>query len=214
MIQRHSGSLRSLLTLANTPPHSLEEPTPVSLLDALRKEDAVAWGRLVELWTPLLYHYCERRGFSSHDSDDISQSVMLRVYKGLPGFHRDGAGKRFRFWITKILRNEIADFCTQKADRPAPVGGSDYQTIVNNLPEIDFESESDSITPGQIMARALEVIKGDFQEKNWQAFELVEFKKLTNQEAAEQLGMSANAVRQATFRIRQRIKEELDGMLD
>ena len=190
------------------------DDTPLSLLDGLRQNDESAWSRLVELWTPLIYGSCRSRGFSSVDSDDIAQTVIVRVYKGLPGFHRDGAGRRFRFWIMKILRNEIARFCQQNSDRPAAAGGSDHQVILQNLSESESPSDSDWFSPARVVARALEVIRNDFDEKNWHAFELVEFEKLPNQEVADRLGMTANSVRQATFRIRKRLKQELEGMLE
>ncbi len=190
------------------------DDTPVSLLDGLRCADEGAWGRFVELWLPSIYGSCRSRGFSPDDADEIAQSVMVRVYQGLPGFRRDGIGLRFRFWIMKILRNEIADYCRENSGRPIAVGGSEYRVLLHNMSAPESESDSDWFQPAKVVARALDVIKGDFQDKNWQAFELVEFENLSNQEVAERLGMSSNSVRQATFRIRQRLKLELDGMLD
>lgn len=193
---------------------SLGDETPFSLLDGLRDEREDAWRRFVELWAPLIYASCRRRGFSPDDADDISQSVLVRVYKGVSGFQRDGVGKRFRFWISGILRNEIADFCRHRAKLPPAAGGSDYQMILNAVSVAEEESESDCFSAAKLMSRTLELIRQDFQEKNWRAFELVEFEKLSNQEAGDKLGMSANSVRQATFRIRKRLREELEGLLD
>lgn len=186
----------------------------MSLLDGLRDGSADAWSRLVDLWTPLLYGACLSRGFSRPDADDITQCVIIRVYKGLPGFQRDGVGKRFRFWIMKILRNEIADFCRRNAERLAGVGGSDHNIALQNASADEAVSDSDWFSPARVMARLLELVKGDFSERNWKAFELVQFEHLTNEEVGNQLGMTANAVRQATHRIRKRIEEEGKGMLD
>lgn len=190
------------------------EDTASSLLDGLRNDDANAWARLVDLWTPLIYGQCRRRGLKPNDADDTTQNVLVRVYGGLSGFERDGAGKRFRYWIMAILRNEIAEFCRRGSKHPAAVGGSDYNNILNNISDVDEESQGDWCHPAKIVARALDVIKGDFKEMNWNAFQLVVFKHVSNQEAGERLGMTTNAVRQATFRIRQRLETELEGMLD
>ncbi len=189
------------------------ESTATSLLEGLRHNDSDAWARLVDLWTPLIWGYCRRRGFTQQDAEEITQEVLTRIYKGLSGFERDGAGKRFRFWVMAIVRNEIADFCRRRNGSPAPVGGSDYRGILESIPESDETADSEQFELVKIVARVLEVIRADFQEKNWQAFELVEFRKLSNQEAGEQVGLTANAVRQATYRIRRRIQEELAGTL-
>lgn len=191
-----------------------DEETPLSLLDGLRKDDAEAWARLVDLWTPLLFGFCRSRGFSKEDADDIVQAVIIRVYKGLPNFLRDGKGKRFRFWIMKILRNEIADSFRLKANRATAVGGSEHQLHLSNIAEAIDESGSDWFSPARIMSRLLDVIKADFSEQNWRAFELVHLENHTNKEVAAKLGMKENAVRQATHRIRKRIAEEKLAMIE
>lgn len=184
----------------------------MSLLDGLREENAEAWSRLVDLWTPLLFGFCRSRGFSKEDADDIVQAVMIRVYKGLPKFCRDGKGKRFRFWIMKILRNEVADSYKRRTNGATAVGGSENQMHLGNVAEPIDESESDWFSPARIISRLLDVIKSDFSEQNWRAFELVHLENHTNKEVAEMLGINENTVRQATFRIRKRITEEEKAM--
>ncbi len=190
------------------------EDTPLSLLDGLRQEREDAWARFVELWAPLIYASCRRRGFAPVDAEDISQSVLVRVYLGVSRFQRDGVGNRLRFWIAGILRNEVAEFCRQRARQPLMTGGSDYQFILNNLSAPESDSDDDCFSPARLMARVLTVVRQDFHEKNWHAFELVEFERLSNEETGAKLGMSANAVRQATFRIRKRLREELEDLLN
>ncbi len=191
-----------------------DESTSSNLLNGLRHREDGAWCRLVEIWTPFIYGHCRRRGFTPEDADDITQSVFVRVYRGLANFERDGAGKRFRYWIMAIARNEIADFCRRNGDKPQAAGGSDCHAILESLPALDDESSTDWCQPAQLLCRALEVIQGDFQPANWHAFQMIEFEKLPIREVAEKLEMNEGAVRQATFRIRKRLKAELEGMLE
>lgn len=193
-------------------PSDNHDDTPMSLLDGLRDNNPEAWSRLVDLWTPLLFGFCRSRGFSKDDADDIVQAVMVRVYKGLPKFCRDGEGKRFRYWIMKILRNKIADTYKRKANAVEAVGGSENQMYLGSVPEQTDESESDWFSPARIMTRLLDVIKSDFSQQNWSAFELVHLENYSAKEAAEKLGIKENAVRQATYRIRKRIAEEERAM--
>lgn len=191
---------------------NVENSTSSSLLEGLRNQEGNAWCQLVEMWTPMIYGHCRRRGFSAEDADDITQCVFARVYSGLPGFERDGVGRRFRYWIAAITRNEIADFCRRNKAAPRAAGGSDCRAILESLPALTDESSADWCQPALILSRALDVIQADFKPENWQAFELVQFKKFSNQEAGEQLGIAPGTVRQATFRIRQRLKETLQGL--
>lgn len=190
------------------------DATPLSLLEGMRNHDESAWQRMVEIWTPLILGYCIRRGFSSDDADDITQNALVKVYVGLPGFQRDGIGNRLRYWVMTIVRNEISTFCHKNNNKPRATGGSDCRAILENLPAQDDPSSVDWCQPAQVLSRALDVIRNDVQPKNWEAFQLMEFERLSNQETAQRLGMTDVAVRQATFRIRQKLKAEVQGMLE
>ena len=190
-----------------------ETLTSLSLLDGLRENQSEAWSRLVDLWTPLLFGYCRSRRFSTDDAEEIVQEVLKRVFQGLQGFQRNGRDQRFRFWIMAILRNVIADFYKRTATRPGAVGGSDNMVAVGAIADPVDASESEWFSPARIMTRLLDVIKADFSEQNWRAFELVKLENHTNREAAEKLGMKENAVRQAIFRIRKRLEEEQTQMI-
>ena len=50
---------------------------------------------------------------------------------------------------------------------------------------------------------------GDFEEQTWQAFWMSAVEDMQAPEVAEKLGISANAVRQAKFRVVRRLKEYL-----
>ena len=187
--------------------------TSLTLLEGLRSADAKAWERIVEIWGPLIYGRCRKQGFSPHESNDLTQNVFIRVYSGFAGFERDGEGRRFRFWISTILRNEIAEFCRKRSQQPVSAGGTDFQFILNSLSDVK-DADEEWCQPAQVVAQFLEVIRRDFEPRTWEAFQLVTFKGYSNKEAGEKLKISTEAVRQGTFRIRQRLKSELAGMLD
>jgi RNA polymerase sigma-70 factor (ECF subfamily) len=52
--------------------------TPVSLLGRLRRpDDLEAWGRFVELYTPLLYYWARRQGLQQADAKDLVQESPI-----------------------------------------------------------------------------------------------------------------------------------------
>lgn len=190
-----------------------DDSTESSLLEQLRQENPQAWERLVVLWGPLVYARCRRRGLSAEAAEDVTQSVFLKVYSGLGRFHRDGKKHRFRFWISRIVQNEIATVLRRAYRHEQPRGGSGFQQYLENQPE-DVDDESlDWCHPTRILARACDLVKPRVKPQNWKAFELVK-QGFSPSEAAEKLGMDPAAVRQAIFRIRRLLKIELDGMLD
>jgi RNA polymerase sigma-70 factor (ECF subfamily) len=60
---------------------------------------------------------------------------------------------------------------------------------------------------GEVLMRAAEFIRGDFEERTWQAFWLSTVENLPSDEISERLNMTANAIRQAHFRMLARLRE-------
>jgi RNA polymerase sigma-70 factor, ECF subfamily len=64
--------------------------TSFSLLEQIRqRSDAVAWSRLVDLYTPLIHVWLHRYGVPAHDADDLTQEVLTAVVRDLPEFSHD-----------------------------------------------------------------------------------------------------------------------------
>jgi RNA polymerase sigma factor (sigma-70 family) len=170
-----------------------------------------AWGRIVDTWTPILHDYCRNRGFSTTSSEDITQNVMLRVYRGFHRFQRDGKRNRFRYWMMAIVRSEIAEYCSRNVSGGIATGGTSHQAQLAELPAFDGEeSDEDWCTPAVVLARVLDLIRSDFEPHVWRAFELFKCEHLSARETATQLKMTENSVRQAAHRVCRRIKEEMD----
>jgi DNA-directed RNA polymerase specialized sigma24 family protein len=72
------------------------EHTPASLLERLRQPgDAGAWGRFVELYTPVLFAWARGLGLQDADAADLVQDVLTGLVRTLPSFQYQ-PGKRFR----------------------------------------------------------------------------------------------------------------------
>src|SRR5438093_3913708 len=80
--------------------------TPASLLERLRKpNEAAAWDRFVELYSPLLFHWAKRLGLQDSDAADLVQDVFLLLVRKLPQFEYDGQ-KCFRAWLKTVFTNK------------------------------------------------------------------------------------------------------------
>ena len=63
-----------------------------------------------------------------------------------------------------------------------------------------------------LLRRALAMLRGDFEEKTWQAFWRMTVDGHAAAEIAADLGMSAKTVRQAKYRVLCRLRQEMEGM--
>ncbi len=69
--------------------------------------DHAAWTELVVAQQRRVYALCYRFTASSHDAEDLTQDVFIKVYGNLRSF--DAAKGSFPTWITTLTRNLLVD---------------------------------------------------------------------------------------------------------
>jgi RNA polymerase sigma-70 factor (ECF subfamily) len=69
--------------------------------------DSAAWAELVKAQHRRVYSLCYRFTGSSHDSEDLTQEVFLKVYGNLASF--DLSRGSFPTWLTTLTRNLLVD---------------------------------------------------------------------------------------------------------
>ena len=185
------------------------DKTPASLLQRLRQPaEQEAWGRFVELFTPLIYYWARRLGLQHQDAADLVQDVFTLLVQKLPTFSYD-QHKSFRGWLRTVTLNKWRDRCRRWA---VPV---EKNAVLPELPgpeaaEAFWEVEYRR----QLVGHALEVMQAEFQPTTWKAcWELVVAGRPAAEVAAE-LGISENAVYIAKSRILGRLRRELEGLID
>lgn len=187
---------------AEVPSSSSE--TSLTLLEGLRCADENAWGRFIDIYGGLIYSWCVRYGAEPNDCGDLVQEVFLKVSKGINRFRRADKKSSFRGWLRTVTKHAVFDHLKKQGGQRPAVGGDD--------PMID---QAEAIAPDEdfaevqiIIERAYAVMRTDFNTRWCEAFDLL-LEGYTSREVAEKLGMTATAVRQANYKIRRRMREEL-----
>ncbi len=186
-----------------------EPQTSHNMLSQLRRFDAAGWARFVSIYTPLVYRWGRRAGLQEADASDVAQNVLQSVFRSVSRFERRSTGS-FRAWLWTITRNEINGwFRRQKKDAVA-YGGSN--TFINRLPDwVDSDEVPDEESAqGELIRRAINVIRQDFKEHTWQAFWRRVVGGQPVNDIATDLGMTAVAVRQARFRVLARLRDYVE----
>ncbi len=187
--------------------------TSLSLLERARGRDPEAWGRLVQLYSPLAFSWARRAGLSDADAADLVQDVWQAVAAALDRFRRDPQAGTFRGWLWTIARNKINDHFRSRRDNPEAAGGTDACKLLESVPEQEPTDDDGSDEHG-LLHRALELIRPDFEERTWRAFWGVTVEGRPAAEVGADLGMAANAVHQARFRVLRRLREEMAGLVE
>ena len=189
--------------------------TSLSLLDRAKANDPAAWQRLTLLYGPLVYQWCRRWQLGPEDAADVAQEVFQTLAKHLANFlpRGEGPGVRaggFRGWLWTITRNKITDHFRKASRQPHATGGSDAQVRLQALPEQlsedDVETASDS---ADLVHRALDLIKGEFEERTWTMFWRSAALGHASRDIAAGFGVTPDAVRMAKSRVLRRLRDEL-----
>ena len=194
--------------------------TASSLLEKVRADDQEAWGRLVELYGPLIEYWGRQGSLNPQDCADLVQETFGAVWLHIAKFRRERPGDSFRGWLYRIARNKRIDCIRAEAAHPRPAGGSTavgrlHQLPAPQLPDEEPPEPDDPADPGSeraLQLRALNQIRSNFEPKTWRAFTLTVVEGMKAPAAATTLGMTAAAVRKAKSRVLQRLREYLGDL--
>ena len=189
------------------------DATSRSLLLRVKSNDQDAWQRLVGLYSPLVEYWCRQGGVQGDDLQDVAQDVFAAVAAGLKTYRQDGPGASFRGWLRGIARHKLRDHFRRGPSRAE--GGTE---ALLRLREVPAEDEAPDLSEGDgevasLYRRALDQVRGQFEERTWQAFWRVAMDEHSPADVAAELGISPNSVRQAKSRVLRRLKEELGELI-
>ena len=210
--ERESGMSEPLEPSPAAPATASSGATSLSMLDRVRAEDPAAWKRLVELYSPLIYSWARRSGLRNEDAADLLQEVWRAVAGNVARFRRTPGEGSFRGWLWAISRNKLRDHFRARQGSPEAVGGSDARDRIHDIAD-DEPPDSDESGPGSLLHRALELIRGDFEERTWQAFWRSAVDGLPAAAVATELSLSVDSVYQAKSRVLRRLREEMGDLL-
>lgn len=183
--------------------------TPATLLEKLRRGNRDdSWPRFVQLFTPLLLHWCRRLGLQQSDACDLVQEVFTTLVKKLPEFRYD-AGQSFRGWLRIVLLNKWRDY---KRRRTLPTAGA-AEDLAHVLVQPDNDLDEQEYRRF-LLGRALEMMQAEFAPKTWKACWEHVVGGRPAADVAVDLGIAIGSVYAAKSRVLTRLRQELVGLLD
>jgi RNA polymerase sigma-70 factor (ECF subfamily) len=188
--------------------------TSRSLLARVQADEPAAWERLVNLYAPVVLHWCRRGGLQEQDVADVFQEVFHAVVAHVGTFRREREGATFRGWLRRITQNKVRDHFRRLGREARGVGGSSARERLAQLPgspPAEDDAAADEAEYG-LFARGLGLIRGDFEERTWAAFWRTAVEGRSPKDVAAELSMSPGAVRVAKSRVLHRLRAELGDL--
>ena len=187
-----------------------------SLLERVRARDQAAWGRFYHLYAPLVEQWCAQAGLQDADAADVVQEVFQAAATHMEAFRRDRPGDSFRGWLRGITRNMVLQHFRRGARHPRGSGGTDallrlQEVEVGGAAEPTDEDSAEELDG--LRRRALELVRGEFEERTWQFFWQTVVEGRAPVDLAADAVVSAAAVRMAKSRVLHRLKEEFGELI-
>ena len=201
------------MSTADPAPNSDAHLTSLSMLHRLQEQDAEAWRRFVDLYGPLVFSWLRRTGLPGDDAADLLQDVFLRVSRSIGQFQKRPDGT-FRGWLSTIAANRVREYFRHRKDAPVASGGTEAHLRLQEVAVEEPADPSDAGSTDSLLHRGLELVRGDFEERTWQAFWRCTVEGYAAADVAADLGMSADGVYQAKARVLRRLREELGDLLE
>lgn len=178
-----------------------------SLLIRLRDaQNHAAWREFVELYQPVIYRLCRRRGVRHADAEDLVQQVLLLVARAVDRFDAASEKGTFRGWLYRISHNVIVNFLSR--DLPKQRAASvDPTTGTLEAAEKDNSSLVRMELRRQLFREAAQRAREEFEESTFRAFWLTSVEDISIEEAAKQLSKNTGAIYAARSRVLKRLRE-------
>jgi RNA polymerase sigma factor (sigma-70 family) len=172
--------------------------TRVTLLARLKKSgNDTAWKEFESVYRGFILSLIVRMGIGQHDAEDISQTVLTKVWQKIEDFEYNQNKGRFHNWLAAMTRNTVRDFFRTRKNfitgRDSVEYQEDYGEIERQiLPEIETLAREEWVL--HITNLAWENIKDGIYETKREVFKMVS-KEIPASEIAKKLGISEASVR-------------------
>lgn len=176
------------------------------LVARAREGDDRAFADLLQRHKPSLYGFVRRYVSDADAAADVVQDTFVSAWRALA---RYDARRPFPVWLRAIALNKCRDRARRLAVRRFILGDRDDQSpeaLAHPDPEPYGEANLIQVERRAVLQKAIDQLPGKLKEP----LLLTYFDDLTQQEAADLLGVTVKTIETRVYRARQRLMELLD----
>jgi RNA polymerase sigma-70 factor (ECF subfamily) len=189
--------------------------TRASLLCRARQREPSAWRELVDLYGPLVGHWCAQCGLDAHATADCVQETFASVVRSLPGYQPLKSNGSFRSWLWTITSNKIKDYRRRRQREVEAAGGSTALQSLQQVPDSELVPDSEPTDPRQLselFSRGLAQVQSEFETRTWSIFQRTVIDRIETAIVAGEFGVTPATVRQTRSRVLRRLRQQLGDL--
>jgi RNA polymerase sigma-70 factor (ECF subfamily) len=170
------------------------------LIRRAQSGDQEAFAQIVQDHQTMVYRLALAKTQRHHDAEEITQTVFLKAWQGLPAFRGEAA---LSTWLYRLTLNSCTDFFRQSHPEPLSLDdlGSPARTPVQPSPEEDFLWQEKQAALLQAIHR--------LPEQSREILVLREFDGRSYEELSQILGIPVGTVRSRLARARLALRKDL-----
>lgn len=178
------------------------------LISRLKKNDEIAFGILVDLFSKKVYNTCVGMLQNMEDTQDITQEIFITIHLNINEFKEESS---LSTWIYRISVNKCLEFIRKKNRKKR---SGIFKSIFSSYGEKAIENHSDFMHPGiqlENKERSIILFKaiGLLPEQQQTAYILHKVEQVSYNEIAVIMEVSLSAVESLLFRAKQNLKKHL-----
>lgn len=173
-------------------------------------DDQKAWNDFVRYYQDFIHVILHQMSFRPGDIDDVTQEILLKIWRYLSTFDGEKYQVKFRTWLSKLIRNQAINYINKnrryEMRQEKARAASDKEWIISQ-PELDKIVQIE--WKKHITRTALNNIRELFTGVAIQAFELSLAGK-TSKEIGAALNINPESVRTLKNRVKLRLVKEIE----
>lgn len=173
-------------------------------------DDQKAWNDFVRYYQDFIHVILHQMSFRPGDIDDVTQEILLKIWRYLSTFDGEKYQVKFRTWLSKLIRNQAINYINKnrryEMRQEKARAASDKEWILSQ-PELDKIVQIE--WKKHITRTALNNIRELFTGVAIQAFELSLAGK-TSKEIGAALNINPESVRTLKNRVKLRLVKEIE----
>ena len=176
----------------------VKQPSQEDVLVAKAKQDLQAFGRLYDLYVQPVYRYLLSKVGNVQDAEDLTGQTFLSAVQSFDNYRHKG---RFAAWLFSIARNKTIDFYRKNKNQLSLEATDAY--LSRNLGE-HYSLKTDRQLD---LARLINTLPQEEQE----LLRLRFIAGMRFREISALLGKNEGAVKKATYRLLDKLQNQLEG---
>ena len=181
--------------------------TRQSLLMRLKdSHDEASWEEFVATYRNYLLSIINNLNVSHHDSEDLLQSILLKLWNKLPDFDYDPGKGQFRFWLGRVTKNDVFKYfeknkrLLQNESEEKEVYRDSEDPQINKMIEREWQN--------YIAEKAWENVSSGFSQKVLDVFHCFA-DGMTGPQVADKMKMEENTAYVYKLRVQKALHKEM-----